>query len=49
MQIEMEKKKKGWGSNTYIRLSDKIHFKTKAILRDKEGHFIYNSQKMKTT
>ena len=29
--------KKSWGSNTYIRQKD---FKTKAITKDKHGHYI---------
>ena len=31
------KGKKGWGSNTYIR---QTRLKTKAVVRDKEGHYI---------
>ena len=34
----MEKKKKSWGSSTYIQ--QYIDFKTKAIVRDKEGHYV---------
>ena len=34
MQME---KKKSWGCSTYI---EKIDFKTKAIVRDKEGHYL---------
>ena len=36
MQIEMKKKKTGIA----ILLSDKIDFKTKAIVRDKDLHYI---------
>ena len=35
--MEKEKKKKSWGSST---VSDKIDFKTKAIVRDKDEHYI---------
>ena len=34
MQME---RKKSWGA---ILISDKIHFKIKAMVRDKEGHYI---------
>ena len=36
MQIEIKKKKAG----VAILISDKIYFKTKAVKRDKEGHYI---------
>ena len=36
MQIETKKKKTG----VAILISDKIGFKTKAVKRDKEGHYI---------
>ena len=27
-----------------IIILDKIHFKTKAVIRDKEGHYIHNTK-----
>ena len=35
--MQIERNKKGGGA---ILISDKIDFKTKAIVRDKEGHYI---------
>ena len=40
MQMEMEK------GNVAILTSDKIHFKTKTILRDKEEHYMRVNEKI---
>ena len=35
-----QRPKESRSGNTHIRISDKIDFKTKAVKRDKEGHYI---------
>ena len=39
--MQMERKKKSWcSSRAAVLITDKIDFKTKGIVREKEGHYI---------